>query len=503
LLRAADAGGERREDFDRVLLLTGWAASGTKACVMSQTRPNILLFFTDQHRLSGLGCYGPTPCQTPNIDQLAREGVRFETASTCCPLCSPARASIMTGLHVHAHGLLSNAFEYGACVGQLPESERLLTRRLLEAGYRCGYVGKWHLGSERSEWFGIPQDPATPASRGFETIEYSHQAHLDRYGLTHDPKQTTELCRCERYDGPLEASLSHWLADQTMMNIDRLADDGKPFFMMHSDPGPHAGYIAPQQLYDLYRDVEIPEWPNYRWDAQGTPGPHQVKIHRHASRYTWKDWAEVLRHYYARCTLIDMQVGRIRDYLKKKGLLENTLILFTSDHGETLGSHGGLIDKGFHHFEEIQRIGMVAAGPVIRNPGRTIEQWASLLDLYPTILDMAGARFEPESAHGMSLLPLLRDEPTAWRDELFVEFFGLGNLPGLLLTCRHGNLKYGWNPAHRDELYDLEADPNEMHNRIDDPGYAPALAEMRRRTLSFMERTGHRSANAFKAGRLA
>jgi arylsulfatase A-like enzyme len=104
-------------------------------------RPNIILFFTDQHRLSGLSCYGPTPCRTPHLDQMAREGVRFETAYTCCPLCTPARASLMTGVHVHAHGMLSNTFEYGACISQLPDGPHLLPRRLAAAGYRCGYVG--------------------------------------------------------------------------------------------------------------------------------------------------------------------------------------------------------------------------------------------------------------------------------------------------------------------------------------------------------------------------
>ena len=464
----------------------------------SPSRPNVLLFFTDQHRLSGLGCYGPTPCRTPNLDRLAETGNRFETAYTACPLCSPARASLMTGLHVHAHGMLSNNFEYGTCMAQLPDGEHLLPRRLAAAGYRCGYVGKWHLGGARDEWFGAKVDVSLPRTRGFEMIDYSHQEYLDRHGLTYEPHATGGALKTERYDGPPEASISHWLADQSMMLIDRLAESEQPFFLMHSDPGPHAGYTAPQCLYDQYRDAEIPPWPNYEWSSLGIDGPHRVKVHPRKEELTWDDWAETLRHYYARCTLIDMQVGRLVDHLRRRGLLDNTLILFTSDHGETLGSHGGLVDKGFHHFEEIQRIGMILSGPPVAQPGRTIPQWASLLDVYPTVLDAAGAELDPAAVHGRSLLPLLRGEEVQWRDEAFVEFFGLGNLSATLLTCRHGDLKYGWNCTSRDELYDLAADPYETVNRIDDPAYADAVGQMRRRIEAFMERTGHRSLQGFR-----
>lgn len=464
-------------------------------------QPNIILFFTDQHRLSGLGCYGPTPCMTSNLDRMAELGNRFETAYTCCPLCSPARASVMTGLHPHGHGMLSNNFEYGTCMAQLPDGPHLLPRRLAAAGYRCGYTGKWHLGSNRTEWFGAHVDPSTPVTRGFEMVQLTHDEYLEQHGLSYDPQPTSTVMKCSRFDGPPEASISHYLGQQTEMLIDRFAEGEEPFFIMHSDPGPHAGYIAPQELYDTYRDVEIPPWPNYEWDSRGINGPHQVKIHPHNESLCWEDWADVLRHYYARCTLIDMQLGRICDHLEDRGLLENTVIIFTSDHGQTLGSHGGLIDKGWHHFEEIQRIGMVVSGPVVRTPGRVISEWASLLDVYPTILDVAGADYLQDAVHGRSLVPLLEGGDLGWRDEVFVEFFGLGNLSATMLTCRHGDLKYGWNCSNRDELYDLARDPHETANLVGDPTYADALTAMRRRTAAFMERTGHKALGGFRSSR--
>lgn len=470
---------------------------------MAADQPNVIIFFTDQHRLSGIGCYGETACRTPNIDQLAATGNRFETAYTCCPLCSPARASLMTGVHVHAHGMLSNNFEYGTCMANLPDGDHLLPRKLLAAGYRCGYTGKWHLGGPRDAWFGAKQDASLPTTRGFEMIENDpHEGYLARNGYAYEPKPTSEYFSCARYDGPVEASISHWLGDQTLSLIDRFADDSKPFFIMHSDPGPHTGYTAPQELYESYLDADIPPWPNFDWDSRGINGPHQVKIHPKKETLQWEDYADALRHYYARCTLIDMQLGRIREHLAERGLLDNTLIIFTSDHGETLGSHGCLLDKGWHHFEETHRIGMVMSGPGVTTPGRVLPQWASLLDVYPTILDAAGADLDSAAVHGRSLTPLLRGEEPPWRDEIFTEFFGLGNLPGTLLTCRHGDLKYGWNCANWDELYDLAADPHETSNVAQDPAYADSLRSMRERTAAFMERTGHKSLGQFRTTRL-
>jgi arylsulfatase A-like enzyme len=364
-------------------------------------------------------------------------------------------------------------------------------------------VGKWHLGGERTEWFGATVDPSTPTTRGFEMVEYPHVEYLQRHGLKYEPQRTSELLQCERYDGPPEASVPHWLADQTMMLMDRFAEDDRPFFIMHAEPGPHSSYTAPQELYDTYRDVEIPPWPNYDWDSRGIAGPHQVKINPGKDAASWEDWADVLRHYYARCTLIDMQLGRIREALAERGMLENTLILFTSDHGETIGSHGGLQDKGWHHFEEIQRIGMVAAGPQVATAGQVFSEWASVLDVYPTLLDAAGAEWDAEAVHGRSLLPLLRGEAPEWRDEVFVEFFGLGHISATMLSCRCGDLKYGWNCSQRDELYDLGTDPHETVNRIDDPAYAEQLLALRRRMAAFMERTGHKAISMFRDTRLA
>ncbi len=485
---------------------------------MPTDRPNILLFFTDQHRLSALGCYGETPCRTPNIDRLAEEGVRFETAYTCCPVCTPARASVMTGRHIHAHGMLSNTRNLGTCVSELPDGPHLLSRRLGDAGYRCGYTGKWHLGTASTEWFGEPQHNALPRLRGFEGQNFpghggggfgypEYQAHLREHGWKHEVRGGTDLWGSGILQGPVESTVPYFLAEHTIGMIDRRAEAGEPFFIWHNNWGPHAPYFAPERYYEMYRNVEIPRWPNFEWPAREANRPHQVKVHPRSEELSWNDWAEAVRYYYAFTSLIDDQIGRVLDHLEEIGQAENTVVIFTSDHGETLGSHGGLTDKGWHHFEEIQRIGMVMRYPAGwggggRAPGTVLPHWASLLDVYPTICELAGAEWDPGAVHGRSLVPLLRGEAPEWREELFVEFCGVNSLATSMVTCRHGDLKYGWNCSNRDELYDLSEDPWETRDLSEEPSRAADLREMRERTGGFMDRTGHGAARMFRRSRL-
>ncbi|MFO7955669.1 MAG: sulfatase-like hydrolase/transferase [Candidatus Brocadiia bacterium] len=481
-------------------------------------KPNIILFFTDQHRLSALGCYGETPCQTPNIDRLAEEGVRFETAYTSCPVCTPARASVMTGLHIHAHGMISNTRNLGTCISELPDGPHLLSRRLGEAGYRCGYTGKWHLGTDQPTWYGAEVDNALPSNRGFEGQDFpghgnggfrfaAYRDYLKERGLSHEVERTHPVLPCGTLQGPVESTVPYFLAEHTIGMIDRFTEAGAPFFIWHNNWGPHAPYFAPESYVERYRDVEIPPWPNYEWPAAEINRPHRVKLHPDADEYTWDDWATAIRHYYAFTTLIDEQIGRVVDHLREVGQADNTVVIFTSDHGETLGSHGGLADKGWHHFEEIQRIGMLVNSPRGwgeggRPNGSVAEEWASLLDVYPTVLDLAGADYDAEDIHGASLVPLLRGETDDWRDEVFVEFCGVNSLATTMVTCRRGDLKYGWNCSNLDELYDLSHDPYETTNLVDDPGYAEALRELRERTYRFMQETNHPSQGMFRRTRL-
>jgi len=425
----------------------------------------------------------------------------------------------MTGRHIHAHGMTANMEDQGTSVRELPDTPELLSRKLRAAGYHCGYTGKWHLGG-RGEWFGAPVSVSLPTTRGFEGIDFpghgnggfefpEYKEYLRTRGFEH---------RVERHpddagegpagvlEGPVESTVPYFLAEHTISLIERFREAGEPFFIWHSNWGPHAPYYAPEAYYDIYRNVEIPPWPNYNWPAHTINGPHQARLHPRAHELSWDDWARAIRHYYAFTTLIDEQIGRILRHLETTGLVENTIVIFTSDHGETLGSHGGLIDKGWHHFEEIQRIGLIIKDPrgfgdSGTPPGTAMNEWASLLDVYPTILSLAGARYDVERLHGCSLLPLLQGGRPAWRDEIFVEFGGLGAAASMV-TCRHGDIKYGWNCSNLDEMYDLAVDPHETVNVIDDPAYAATAGGMRDRIYAFMERTNYVGRGVFRISRL-
>jgi len=476
-------------------------------------RPNILLILTDQHRLSAVGAYGPTPCLTPNVDRLASQGVLFEKAYTVCPVCSPARATIMTGQFPHSHGITSNVHNLGSSVHELEDRPSLLSRRLEAAGYSLGYTGKWHLGTDRTEAFGGSNRPSLPKDVGFEGQNFpghggggfnypEYRKYLAERGLRHKVKPWAERTKLfhpmGELEGPVESTVPYFLAENTISLIDRFARRGRPFFIWHNFWGPHAPFYAPKEFVDMYRDVEIPPWPNYEWPSRSIPGPHHVKIHPDAERLTWEDWATAVRYYYAFTTLIDSQIGRILDHLEERGLADETAVIFAADHGQTLGSHGGLIDKGWHHFEETHRIPLIIRLPGGEGGGKVVSELVSLADLYPTILDLAGVEWDRGSVHGESLLPLIEGTCEGWRDMVVVEFGGVNDLAMTQRTLRWGDLKYGYNCCCEDELYDLSVDPNETRNLIAHPDYREAADELRRMLEGWMEETGDPALRMFR-----
>ena len=187
--------------------------------------------------------------------------------------------------------------------------------------------------------------------------------------------------------------------------------------------------------------------------------------------------------------MIDSQIGRLYDWLKENGELENTVLIFTADHGETLGSHGGLLDKGWHHFEETHHIPLIIRFPSRSHAGKRISEFSSLADMYPTILDFADGDYDQDKIHGTSLLPLIKGEVLHWRDFVVTEFLGLGNVATSMKTLRMGNLKYGCNLTSQDELYDLETDPYEMDNLIDNPKYLDKLKILKTKLKKWMQET--------------
>lgn len=290
-------------------------------------------------------------------------------------------------------------------------------------------------------------------------------------------------------EGPIESTVPYFLTQHTMDLMDGFRQEDQPFFIWHNFWGPHGPYFAPTEYVDQYRDVAIPEWPNYHWPSREIAGPHCLKIHPDHERLSWADWEMALRYYYAFTTLIDEQIGRMLDHLEKTGLAENTVVIFAADHGETIGSHGGLTDKGWHHFEEIHRVPFMVRFPDGKNAGQVRTPLVSLVDLYPTVCALAQASYDETSVHGQSLLPLVDDPNVPWRDTVVSEFGGVNSVAMTQRTLRHDQYKYGYNCSGEDELYDLERDPWETTNLLHHPDYREVASGLRRRLFDWMGET--------------
>jgi len=469
---------------------------------MPKKQPNIFLIMTDQHRLSAVGCYGETPCKTPHIDALARDGVRFENTYTVCPVCSPARGSIMTGHYPHSTEINCNVEDMGTSKRNLENTPRLLSNRLRDAGYVLGYTGKWHIGDAlRPRDLGFAgQNFTGHGNGGFKYPEY--QDYLKENGWEHRVVHN-ETGPIEAYlEGPLESTVPYFLAGNTISLMNQFHGQDKPFFIWHNNWGPHGPYLAPRAYTDMYRNVDIPEWPNYAWPSRTIPGGHFTKIHPKPESMCWEDWARKIRCYYAFATWIDDQIGQMLRHLEETGMDKNTVVIFTADHGETLGSHGGLTDKGFHHFEETHRIPLIVRFPDKRCASLTVDSFASLADIYPTILELANAATTENDTQGASLLPLVDGKTEGWREHVVTEFNGANSTMITQRTLRWKQYKYGFNGFGADELYDLDLDPWETMNRIDMPGYRKTATEMRRRLFEWMKETHDPAAWLFGANKL-
>ena len=470
------------------------------------TQPNVLFILTDQQAISTVSCYTEGVCRTPHADALAADGVRFDRCYTPIALCTPARASILTGQYPHDHGAMFNSNTHA------PFDERFIGSRglhtyaetLRHAGYRLGYVGKWHAGiGHTAEDLGF---------EGFNLPGYGHPDECEAYDQWLADKGATRPEKIGEWNaegdpsiigngfgyrtGTIETSPEQFVADQAIDLIDQYAVDQAPFFINCNFWGPHAPYLPTADYAGMYDPDTIEPWPNFEDDLCDKPLVHRKyrdALFPNAARTPWSTWARAVARYFELATMIDVQVGRLIDRLKAHGLYENTLIIFTSDHGETCGVHGGAFDKGAMAYEEMYRVPMIVKAPAGLGGGASgavREQLVSLLDLAPTFADAAGTTM-PGQPRGRSLLPLVRDPRAEWRDGLMSEFHGHRLLLGQRIYWR-GRYKYVFNFADVDELYDLTQDPAELNNRIWDTELADVANDMRQRLKHELEATGDR-----------
>ena len=470
---------------------------------MPRSRPNVLLFMSDQQRLDTVSAYGRNPiCRTPHIDSLATRGVRFDSAFTPTAICSPARACFYTGLLPHKNGVVNNG-------GVIREGVRGLNQYLDDAGYRSGYAGKWHVDEQRgpSDFGFVGKDflgYAFPGSKLLPGLQFGakprgHNPYADyleergfdplptvskRYVGTNPSNQDQEMFAL--HDGPVESCIEYFVAEETIRVMDELADDDQPFFIWANFWGPHSPSLVPEPYFSMYNPDDIPEHPSYRETFANKPYRQQlIEKLWGLGDYDWKGFQEIGARYFGHCTLIDDMVGRVLDHLAELGLADDTIIIYTADHGDCMGAHR-LIEKGEFMYDEIYRIPLVVAHPDCEHPGAVCDEFVYLQELMPTILEAAGLE-PPAELDGQSILPatLGRDYRND-REEIYALFdrhFTVVN-QRMVRTRTH---QFTFNSADQGELYDLEKDPHQLDNVYGHPAYEDVRLDLIERMGRHME----------------
>jgi len=443
-------------------------------------QPNLLFLMTDGQRADTIE--PTTLCHMPHLEELAARGVRFERCYAPNPICSPTRASMMTGLLPHSHGMVDCTHTVEPYRAKLKAELPFWSQSLQAAGYHTAYLGKWHIErSQRLENF------------GFDT--YQVEGYHTLMGLVErdDEMRVRGVVRQKGYrdfllygvvDGPAEAAPEHQLYSDAIQFVREAARDrDRPWALFVSSEGPHDPWVVPRDYYERYDPADVPRPPNFDDDLADRPGIYRL-LQRIWGQLEWPQFAQATACYYAFCSLIDDQVGRILAALDETGQAENTIVVFTADHGDYMGAHR-LFLKGVAAFEDAYRIPLILSGPGIP-AGRRVEQIVSLIDLAPTLVGLtAGGQFP---CYGRSLRPLLDSEEPDWNSEAFAEFHGQRFFYTQRVLWRD-NYKYVFNGFDVDELYDLAADPYELHNLALDLAHQSLLEGMAARMWEIVRET--------------
>jgi arylsulfatase len=499
--------------------------------------PNVLCFVLDQLRYDHLGCTGNETVETPTIDALADDGVVMDRAYVNNPLCMPARASLLTGLMPRDHGVRTNGIP-------LDRDATTLSGTLSEAGYRTYAAGKLHFHTYDTphDVDSADADPAEfPEAKplwesgrieslsepfyGFDEVDFTG-GHVDwifgeyvRWLEDERPSAAALLDRGHERNGARPAPdafdwaideadhYNRWIADRTRSFLRERAEDDEPFFAWCSFPDPHHPFAAPDPWDDLYdpddvspptrREGELDDLPPFYRDA--FEDEETVLSGRHGSTdLTDAELREQIALTYGMVSFVDQEIGRVMETLAETGLREDTIVVFMSDHGDMMGDHW-MVRKGPFHFEGLLRVPMIWSWPGEFPVGERTDGLAEAIDFAPTVLDCCGVAVPegvdepflderdgaPPALPGRSLRPQLAGERDAVREAVIVENDEdyLGLRPRSLITDRYKLTVYPGRSYG--ELFDLDADPEELHNRWDDPGYADAKADLYRQ---FVER---------------
>ncbi len=449
------------------------------------SRPNVLFILCDDLRWDACGYTGNPYVKTPNIDQLAREGVNFRKMFCTTSLCSPSRASIISGLYAHAHGVLNNFTEYPTNLASFP-------RVLQSAGYDTAYFGKWHMGENNDE--------PRPGFNWFVTHKGQAQYFDTEWninGLRHvTPK----------------GYYTHIVTDLALEWLNRPHSD-KPWLLMIGHKAPHSFYFPEPKYSNTFDKVWIP-YPESAFRLDDKPAWMKERLYTwhgiYGPLFEWrkkfpddspeavKDFANMTRAYWGTILSVDDSVGKLVAELRRRGELDHTLIVFMGDNGLLNGEHG-MVDKRTMHEASI-RIPMVFRYPglVPVDKPKAIERQVLTVDVAPSILELCGAP-PLKNIHGQSFVKLVQRGDTSWRKSWFYHYNYEKQFPYTpnIRGVRTDSWKYihyphgdGGPDRHKAELYNVEFDPEEHHNLIDNPKYAGQVKALQKELGRLTKQTG-------------
>ncbi len=413
----------------------------------SQARPNLLILYADQWRGSALACAGDPVVRTPALDGLAAQGVRVPHAYTVNPLCTPSRSSLVTARYPHATGVIGNNI-------RLPEAEVGFAQVLAAAGYRTGYIGKWHLDGEEKPGF----VPPGPRRHGFEYWAAFNRGH-EYYAPVYYRDQDSPIAS-DAYEPDLQTDLAAAFLEHP---------DPRPFCLLVAWGPPHTPLVPPPHTAGMYREQDMPLPPS-------VPGPEAARARRERAAY------------FGLISSLDRDVGRLLLSLQRSGRDRNTVVCFTADHGDLIGEHG-LYRKGRPEEESIH-VPFLVRWPGHLTPGTRGDLLLASVDVAPTLLGMLGLRML-DGVHGRDLSIALTDGgPVAGiPDAVYIEgrlgsaqeWRAVRTASHMLAVDRDGN------PV---QLYDMRADPLQLHNLAAEAAAAGVRAELRDTLRRLARETG-------------
>ncbi|MDO4571453.1 MAG: arylsulfatase [Planctomycetia bacterium] len=475
-------------------------AQETQGVKKNSQRPNILFILTDQQRGDAVGCDGNPILQTPHLDRLAREGAMFSRAYSSVPSCKPARTTLLTSLNPWNHGSIGYA-------GPAEEYPREIVKMLRDEGYYCMGIGKMHFTPQQNlhgyhkilfDESGRDGQDGGPKSRGFVS-DYRKWFKEVAPGLNPDAtivgwSDGWNDHRQRYYALPTHLHPTAWTGDRAVEFVEEW-DGEQPFFLKVSFARPHSPYDAPKEYCEFYEQNRdrmpgriVGDWaeqnarrgekfPGNLWRGDlGPKAPIDAKI-----------------GYYGSISFIDEQVGRILEALEKKGQLDNTFILMTSDHGDMMGDHH--LWRKSYAYEGSARIPMLIRWgktiPTSAPTNQRLPQLVELRDVGVTFLSVAGVPYDPEWFDGQNMMSLVLDNQAPWRQILDLEHANCYARENHWSALTNGKMKYIFNAySGAEQLFDLEKDPQELHDLSSDPAHAAELQEWRERLIEHLAPRG-------------